>query len=179
MGEAMAHYSLWLSADNPWQRPYQDVINAQALSLGYAPFDAHLTLLGAIRSDPVVIKRRFLRLATLLSPIKCYPLKIEAGDSYHKCIYVKMALTNRLWYFHQAARSVLRAKAGPYRPHVSLVYGNYSDGRKIQIKRRLDNIGFPVFNVSRLELREKGEDENEFNCIITVRLPLVQDRPDS
>ena len=131
-------YSLWLM-------PTGDVCEhltrtlQQLSAKHHAPeFSPHVTLLGGIVGPRREVIRKTTRLAGLLHPFTVRLGKIDYLDEYFRCLFVRVTAANTLRVAHKVACEVFsRHYEPPFMPHLSLLYGNFSQSLKEAIVAEL------------------------------------------
>jgi 2'-5' RNA ligase len=130
-------YHLWLK---PSGRPY-DVLAATihelARELDVAPFEPHVTLLAYLDGTEAEHRRKTAELASRLTPFDCLLTEPAFLDEHFRCLFMLVDPGAAIMACHTSAARAFNKPAEAYMPHVSLVYGSFSESRKKAIIARL------------------------------------------
>jgi 2'-5' RNA ligase len=131
-------YHLWLKPSREASDRFADVIRQLALDLNAPTFEPHITLLGNLNGSEAEHIARSKELARRLSP---FPITVSGpatGNDYFHCVFLVVDMTSPVFQAQVLARQIFhQEKDNRYRPHISLVYGRYSESRKKDIIARL------------------------------------------
>jgi 2'-5' RNA ligase len=160
------HYHLWLKPSRKASYQFADVIQQLALELDAPTFEPHITLLGNLKGAEAGHVARSKELARTLLPFSIKLLGPAYGDDYFHCLFLVAELTAPLLHAHALARQIFHLHEegdACYLPHISLVYGRYSENRKKDIIARLPASLCSPFEVSHLALiRASSNDPKEW-----------------
>lgn len=97
-------------------------------------FNPHVTLLARIpeqlESEDILIEKTE-KLAQLLPPITLSFGDLNAQDSYFKALYIEINEKEQMVEYHKKASELFETPdEGIYFPHLSLLYGNYTEEQK-------------------------------------------------
>lgn len=162
---------LWLNPSRHASDQFADVIQQLALELNAPIFEPHITLLGNLKGSEAEHVARSTELARRLSP---FPIVLRGpafGEDYFHCVFLVADMTAPLLHAHALARQIFhQEESGRYRPHISLVYGRYSENEKRDIIAGLPATLCLPFDVSRLSLIRGGRDDpQEWSMCAYVR----------
>ncbi len=137
-GAAMTRlvYSLWLVPPRSMYQNLSTLIQNLAGEFGALPFEPHVTLQWATLSPPLTIT---------LS-------EIGYEASYYRALYYAVDLTDALSSAYEIATALFCGAEGLYRPHLSLLYGRYSAGRKAATIKKCRPKSGGSFRVTHLHL---------------------------
>jgi Cyclic phosphodiesterase-like protein len=122
---------------------YDAIIGEMAQELGTFHFVPHITLVAALLGPVEDIVQKTRHLGTLVAPYEFQwddsdnsdnnnrpPLSYK--DAYFQCVFARMKLTDAVVQANATARQVFQEKQmdPPYMPHLSLIYGDYSETEK-------------------------------------------------
>ncbi|KAJ2849774.1 hypothetical protein IWW36_002395 [Coemansia brasiliensis] len=138
-------YSLWLcpSQDSTAFSFISSIINQFAQSINSPQFSPHLTLFSPIRADTdkealdqVVEYANKLR-EHEFTDLSVNIVDVGTGHRFHHCLFLEemrgpLVDANSIACKHWAA-----ASQSPYRPHVSLVYGEYDTEKLNSLQRQV------------------------------------------
>jgi 2'-5' RNA ligase len=153
-------YHLWLTPSRNASKQFADLIQQLALELNAPIFEPHITLLGNLKGSEAEHVARSTELARRLAP---FPIALSGpafGEDYFHCVFLVADMTAPLLHAHTLARQIFhQEESGRYRPHISLVYGRYSENEKRDIIARLPATLCLSFEVSQLSLIRDGSDD--------------------
>lgn len=153
-------YHLWLKPSREASHRFADVIQELALKLDAPTFEPHITLLGNLSGSEAEQVSMSNELARRLPP---FPVNVSGpafGEDYFHCVFLVADMTPPLLHAHALARQIFhQEEGGHYLPHLSLVYGRYSESRKKDIIARLPaSLSLP-FGVTHLSLIRAGSED--------------------
>lgn len=100
-------------------------------------FEPHVTLIWMNCSKKEAIQKT----AKLASTIKPYTIELENTDyldKYYQSLFVKVRKTPEVLDANLHARKIFGQETNPkYMPHLSLIYGNFSEERKTAIIKKI------------------------------------------
>jgi 2'-5' RNA ligase len=116
-------------------------------------FPPHVTLIGSRVVDEEEVLDRAQALASLLHPLRLRLTTIATTDAYYRALFVQVDLSAELAAaYQQASRLFPGNSETAYRPHLSLVYGNFSpETRQAMIQEIGENVA-STFEVDALHL---------------------------
>ncbi len=116
-------------------------------------FDPHLTLLGRLEGEEGVLVDRTRQLVCARQP---FEVRLEAPGyeaQYFRCLFLPVAPSPPLLDTHRRAMQIFNAQSrSAFDPHVSLLYGLFSERMKQEIIKALPPDLPPSFSVSRFQL---------------------------
>ncbi len=131
-----------------------DTIQSLSAEYGGPIFAPHLTLLTTIpeaNEEELIEKSRAL--ASNFVPFTLTLSGFAAEETYFRTLYMTVQNADEVADYHMQARAVFGGDdAGPYVPHVSLLYGMYEVKRKQQSIARLEQMLPVSFSLSSLTL---------------------------
>lgn len=165
-------YHLWLNPSRHASDQFADVIQQLALELKAPIFEPHITLLGNLKGSEAEHVARSTELARCLSP---FPIALSGptfGEDYFQCVFLVVEMTAPLLHAYALARQIFhQEESGRYRPHISLLYGRYSENEKRDIIARLPATLCLSFEVSHLSLiRDGSENPKEWQPVCVRRM---------
>lgn len=137
MSSSLRHYSLWLIPEKALDRSLQSTIKTLSDRFQAPVFKPHLTLLGQIDAVPSVAARKAEQIANKLSSFSLYPHRIAHSSAYFRCLFVDIALNQRLLSVHRQACRLFDVRMGRYRPHISLLYGDLSTAQRRRLAKEI------------------------------------------
>ncbi len=131
-------YSLWIRPHGDLAHKLQDHINRLSENHNTPKFEPHLTLLGGLTTNESELVSFTDVLAHTLSPFSIYLTEIGRGSDYYHCVFVKAKKTKPLMHAHETAAKVFEVDPErTYKPHVSLLYGDFDLHDKERIINKL------------------------------------------
>ncbi len=131
-GAAMTRlvYSLWLVPPRSMYQNLSTLIQNLAGEFGALPFEPHVTLQWATLSSESDAIDKARQIAKAIPPLTITLSEIGYEASYYRALYYAVDLTDALSSAYEIATALFCGAEGLYRPHLSLLYGRYSAGRK-------------------------------------------------
>ncbi|WP_447985281.1 2'-5' RNA ligase family protein [Nitrospira sp. Nam74] len=157
-------YHLWLKPSRKASYQFAAAIQQLAVELDAPTFEPHITLLGNLKGSEAGHVARSKELARSLLPFSINLLGPAYGDDYFHCLFLVAELTAPLLHAHTLARHLFHEEGDAcYLPHISLVYGRYSENLKKDIIARLPASLYSPFEASHLSLiRASSNDPKEW-----------------
>ncbi|XXX79826.1 2'-5' RNA ligase family protein [Sorangium sp. So ce134] len=165
-------FALWLVPDGAARARLQELIEALARETGGPAFAPHLTLVSGLRGDGGAQAARLGKLEGALHPVELRMRGPATGASRHQCVFLDVAPTEPLAALRRAAQAALGAGDGPFRPHVSLVYGDLPDDRRRSLAAdpRVLSLAHDRWRAERLELWAVDGPTERWRCVEGVAL---------
>jgi 2'-5' RNA ligase len=117
-------FSLWIVPEGEVHHRLAALIASLARRFGGPVFAPHVTLLAG---GPGPAEDVVARAGAVARASKAFPLRLagpELGDSYFRCLYLRVEPSPELLALHRAARDAYgRDDEPPFFPHLSLMYG--------------------------------------------------------
>lgn len=136
-GNSPDDYALWLKPSGPAYDSIARVIRELAQQLDAPVFEPHVTLLGNLRGTEQEHRRRCQTLASGLQPLEIVLTEPSYRDEYFQCVFMLVQQTPALMSANARAAQTFGQAQDVYLPHVSLLYGRWSEARKREIISRL------------------------------------------
>jgi 2'-5' RNA ligase len=134
---------------------------------GTPPFEPHVTLAGGLWGPLDKVRSLTRELASSLHPFPVLTGLPAGEDVFFRALYLTVRRSRPLMRANRLAADLFSLPRLPYRPHVSLLYGDLSARRKAAIIEQLQSVDFPSFETRSLhvvdtarpvlEWRELGE----------------------
>ncbi|WP_437817027.1 2'-5' RNA ligase family protein [Sorangium sp. So ce1078] len=165
-------FALWLVPGGAPRARLVGLIEALARETGGAAFAPHLTLVGGLRGDGGALAARLGQLEGAPRPVELRVRGPATGSSRHQCVFLDVAPTAPLEALRRAAQAALGADETPFRPHVSLVYGDLPDERRraLAADPRVLALGHHVWWAERLELWAVEGPTPRWRCVDGIAL---------
>jgi len=162
-------YSLWLeppTEDDLSSRVENFIVENAKNDVAFKP---HVTLLGPIYDDDEramvaktenlvrEIREKMMKKTTKTFNIR-FPKGAQIGQTYFQCVYLEAELTSNLLRAREKAIELFDIRdARRYTPHMSLAYGDDSQGERLRLKLKADEVFKKAFSLSNTD--EENEDE--------------------
>ncbi|HKN86702.1 MAG TPA: 2'-5' RNA ligase family protein [Nitrospiraceae bacterium] len=155
-----SRYHLWLKPSSRASDQFAGVIQQFALELDAPTFDPHITLLGNVNGSEAQHVASSNELARRLRP---FPINVSGpafGENYFHCVFLVAEMTPPLLHAHALACQIFHQERNShYLPHLSLVYGRYSESRKKDIIAKLPASLYHPFEATHLSLIRAGSED--------------------
>lgn len=129
-------YSIWLMPKDEVYEKYARIIGDLSQRFGTPNFEPHVTLVGGLKGSADLIEGA-TRLLSTMSPSRRILIALrEFGteDFYFRALYLKAQRSNILQLLNERANLVFKRPIDSgYMPHLSLLYGDLTEGEKQQI----------------------------------------------
>ncbi|WP_437534468.1 2'-5' RNA ligase family protein [Sorangium sp. So ce726] len=168
-------FALWLIPGGAPAARLEELIEALARETGGPAFAPHLTLLGGLRGDGGALAAKLGRLrgdGGALRPVALEARGPATGSTRHQCVFLDVAPSEPLAALRRAAEAALGANEAPFRPHVSLVYGELTAARRQELAAdpRVLALAHEVWWADRLELWTVEGQTERWRCVEGVPL---------
>ena len=118
-------FSLWIVPEGEVRRRLSALVRALARRYGGPVFEPHVTLLAGVPGNARDVLERARTVVRSRAPFEVRFTGPEAGDTYFRCLYLRVQPSPELLALHEAAREAFgRKDEPPYSPHLSLLYAN-------------------------------------------------------
>lgn len=168
-------FALWLLPGGASAARLEELIEALARETGGPAFAPHLTLLGGLRGDAGALAAKLGRLrgdGGALRPVALEARGPATGSTRHQCVFLDVAPSEPLAALRRAAEAALGSNEAPFRPHVSLVYGELPAARRRELAAdpRVRALAHDVWWADRLELWTVEGQTERWRCVEGVAL---------
>ncbi|WP_437736073.1 2'-5' RNA ligase family protein [Sorangium sp. So ce1335] len=165
-------FALWLIPGGAPRARLQGLIEALARETGGPAFAPHLTLLGGLRGDGGDLAAGLRRLGGARAPVTLEARGPATGSAYHQCVFLDVAPAEPLLALRRAAAAALGAPETPFRPHVSLVYGDLPAERReaLAADPRVLALAREAWSAERLELWAVEGETDRWRCVDGIAL---------
>lgn len=146
-------HALWLIPTGEANHKFSNLIRRLSQEYSAPIFQPHVTLVGeAFQSEKELVKKG----EQLASGQKPFPITLRAidyQDFYFRALYVKADKTEQLLAFYNHIIEIFEMQDIPeYMPHLSLLYGNFSQAIKERIIEKIGRDLTTEFTVSSVHL---------------------------
>ncbi|MGK3991373.1 2'-5' RNA ligase family protein [Sorangium sp. So ce136] len=165
-------FALWLVPGGAPLGRLQRLIEALARETGGPAFTPHLTLLGGLRGDGGALAAKLGDLGDACRPVELRARGPATGNAVHQCVLLDVARTEPLAALRRAAEAAFGASETPFRPHVSLVYGDLPAQRRraLAADPRVLALAQEVWWAERLELWSVAGETERWRCVAGIAL---------
>mmetsp|Transcript_3833 Transcript_3833/g.5863 ORF Transcript_3833/g.5863 Transcript_3833/m.5863 type:complete len:211 (+) Transcript_3833:112-744(+) len=129
-------HSLWMcpSEGSTACTTYTNLIQEMAAECGTSSFLPHITLVAGMMTSAQDVVERAKLVASKVAPYQYEFENISYRDAYFQCVYAQMKCTEQVKEANATARTIFteRQDDPPYMPHLSLVYGDFTEKQKKQ-----------------------------------------------
>ena len=143
--------SLWLVPPVTLRAEIATIIDNYAEQLSTPRFIPHLTLLTGVKN---VSEAQLRTLADACLGVMIEPEGVATGDDFFHCVFVAVNATPELRRVRGAAEQIFGAGGEPFRPHMSVVYGDLPDQTREAVAREIEATRFVPFAPEVLEAVE-------------------------
>jgi len=158
-------FGLWLMPEAGVRDALQSQIAGLAREYGTVPFEPHVTLLGGI-PDQAALTAPLASLAAQVGTMTVRLGDIRYQCEYFRCLYIEIKPDAALVRARDLARSLFGgAPAGPFEPHVSLLYGDMPEELKGAIAARLSDRVPRTMRLERLALYDLAGRPDTWSAI--------------
>lgn len=118
-----AGFSLWIVPEGAVRRRLAALIRALSRRFGGPVFEPHVTLLAGVSGLAPDVLAKARNAVRSQGPFEVRFMAPEAGDSYFRCLYLRVQPSPELLALHESAREAFgRRDEPPFFPHLSLLY---------------------------------------------------------
>lgn len=159
--------SLWLVPPVTLRAEIATIIDNYAEQLSTPRFIPHLTLLGGVAT---VTDAQLRVLADACLGVMVEPQGIATGDDFYHCVFLAVNATPELQRVRAAAERIFGTAMEPFRPHMSLVYGDLPNETREAVAREIEATRFVPFAPEVLEAVETGGTPERWPSKVQVAL---------
>jgi 2'-5' RNA ligase len=146
-------YAVWLMPSGQLYDRLARVIFELSRKYGTPAFEPHVTLLAHIPGTEDTVASRCEQLANRIEPYVVRLTRLDRLNEYYRCLFVRVLETPAVVEANSEACQVFEVqKAQPYMPHLSLLYGDFSEVTKNEIVEGLRESWDLEFSVDRFHL---------------------------
>lgn len=151
----MSTFHLWLVPKGEVSNRLAGVISDLSALYRGPTFDPHLTLLGKLEGEEESLVDLAKQLARALHPFEVRLKEPGCEPHYFRCLFLPVEPSPSLLEAHRRAKQIFDGTSA-FDPHVSLLYGLFSESLKQEIINSLPPDLPESFPVSRLQLIRAG-----------------------
>ncbi|HEU0207832.1 MAG TPA: 2'-5' RNA ligase family protein [Candidatus Udaeobacter sp.] len=130
-------YHLWFKPSGDAYRILMRTIRVLARELNAPLFEPHISLIGNLEGTEQEITQKSEELARQLEPFQAVLTKASYRDTHFQCLFMLVEETPPLMKAHAVATDFFHKPYQPFMPHLSLVYGSYSEVEKKLVIEKL------------------------------------------
>ncbi|KND49560.1 MAG: hypothetical protein AB203_00565 [Parcubacteria bacterium C7867-008] len=153
-------YHLFLVPDSETSNKFSSIIESVGATFGSVIFPPHITLLSGITGDEHELISYTEQLALAIAPRTLTIAGVRTEDRFFRALYLIVKESGALSDMHMNASIAFKTEVSEYLPHLSLLYGNYSDEQKKPMVHLLSPLEGMEFQIVKLDLyKTEGEVE--------------------
>lgn len=155
-----ATYSLWLEPSGQISFKLQERIKKLSKEHDTPLFSPHVTLLGGVKSTETEMIPLTNTLASYVEPFELELTKAGYLDTFYQSLFIHVKETDELKKLRKNACRLYDIEDDGYMPHLSLLYGNFSQKKKEEILNMIGRefyIRFPVEKISLMQTDGKPD----------------------
>ncbi len=140
----LKEYSLWLEPSGDEFKKINKVLSKlqkETKSVGFKP---HVTLLGGLYYKEDSLKE-MLSVFKKNRRFRIYLKKMSSGNNEFKTIFIECQKSKELLNLNRLSQKIFKTKK-PFKPHMSIVYGDFNKENKKNIKGRIESLGVNYFS---------------------------------
>ncbi|AJF61579.1 TPA: hypothetical protein HA239_04190 [Candidatus Woesearchaeota archaeon] len=130
-------FSLWLMPEGEQYKRFSGIISDLGKRYKGPRFEPHITLLGDIERGKEDVFNRANQLAQVVKPFNVKLDRTEYSNEYFKCVFARAEEEYEFMKAGDIARRFFYMESQKFMPHLSLLYGNYSEDIKKEIVSKL------------------------------------------
>ena len=166
----MSTFHLWLVPTGEVSDRLAGVVSDLSASYHGPEFKPHLTLLGKLEGEEESLADLTKQLARALHPFEVRLKKPGHEAHYFRCLFLPVEPSPTLLAAHRRAKQIFDGTSA-FDPHVSLLYGLFSESQKQEIIKTLPPNLPDSFPLSRLQLiRAESTNPQDWQVVKTLDL---------
>ncbi len=145
-------FSLWIMPEGKIYEQLSSLIASLSKRYNAPLFEPHITLLGPVEEER---ETAISKTSLLASSLTSFEVKLENPsylNEYFRCVFLKVENSLPLQEANKKAQEVFNHKQEFFFPHLSLLYGNYSESLKKKIVEEIDDKYSFSFKVNAIHL---------------------------
>ena len=148
----MTKFSLWLVPSGDVRRRLSKIISQLSKKYSTPIFEPHVTLIADVESTEKDVTNKTTLLANRIRPYRTTLANMDYSDNYYMPLFIKVSKTKQVTAANMKAREIFgRLSDPPYKPHLTLLYGNIDAQEKEKIIEKSGKINLS-FETSQLWL---------------------------
>ncbi len=156
-----SNYSLWFVPEEGIYEKFSEIITRLSGEYAAPLFEPHVTLAGPITALKEEIVTKVASYVANITPFSIHLTKIDYEPYFFRAVYIKAEETKELVSANQIAKEKFDLLDEPYMPHLSLLYGDFSDTTKMGIIESIGEDFSCEFLVRSVSLVDIGEDTTD------------------
>ncbi|HVW71590.1 MAG TPA: 2'-5' RNA ligase family protein [Candidatus Paceibacterota bacterium] len=158
-------YHLFLEPAGTLREELQEMIRTLAAAYHGPVFAPHVTLLAEIpKTDEAGLIEKSRELASQTAPFEITLEGAQIEDTYYHALYLPIE-SPPLAALYERARALFAMPAEDYRPHLSLLYGNYSAAEKAAVLHDVEKYQGRTFTADHVTLYETSGTPHEWRKV--------------
>ena len=159
-------FYIWLHLSDKDNIFFKSVQKKLRKNIPSVSFPIHLTISMPILGDEKVIGREFLRLRNVFTSFRIETNGCGQSNEFFESFFIKIKQSQRLLTMHNSLNRIFAAHDDGriFSPHISLVYGDFSEEIKHDLIESLPEIP-KILNISTISLAHANEAILEYKII--------------
>ncbi len=159
-------YSLWLIPTGKAYDKLSGLIQKLAKDNSAPLFYPHVTLLGGVMQSEDHVLERTEQLVLGQNPFPITLNSVDYQDYYFRTLFVRTEITDPLQALYDRAKEVFGMQdALDFMPHLSLMYGNFSEAVKEQIIKDIGRDQTTEFTVNSVQIFKTDGEVNVWHKV--------------
>lgn len=167
-------YSIWLIPQDDTFKKLSKLINGLSGKYSSPIFDPHVTLIGGIIGSQDEVIRKTRKLASKVNFYTIELNKVGFLDSYLKSLFLKAKPDKEVLKANRWAKKIFNMKnSEKYLPHLSLMYGDFSENIKKEIIKNYLTDNFKLnFVVDKIHLYQTDGEVEDWKKVAEFELTV-------
>lgn len=140
----LKEYSLWLEPSGDEFKKINKVLSNLQKETKSVIFKPHVTLLGGLCDKEDSLKEKLSGFKKN-KKFRIYFKKMSSGKNEFKTVFLECQKSKELLALNNLSQKIFKTKK-PFRPHLSIVYGDFKKEAKKNILNKIENLGIPYFS---------------------------------
>jgi 2'-5' RNA ligase len=162
-------YSIWLMPEGAINEKLSEIILGIGQKHNSPKFSPHVTLVGGFDGEENKLILKAEKLAKLLKPFKVKLTRVTYLDEFFRSLFILVEKTPEFLESVSKAREIFDFHKTNI-PHLSLIYGNFSEETKLKIIKDIGNEFNIEFDVKYIHLVINNEKEKVWTKIKSFEL---------
>lgn len=129
-------------------------------------FEIHLTLHGPIVDKKELDIEKILELKNKFTSFEIEALNYAISNNIYTSLFIDIAKTNNLTLLKKYLnKEIFIQNQTSFKPHISLIYGDFNENKKKNIIKSLPKIKGKKFKIKNLAIADVNENTNKWNII--------------
>ena len=157
-------YSLWLIPEPTLNKKLKLIIDTLADKYKGPKFPPHITLSHDFKYEKLDFKKKIKNIVSQIQPFNVFFKKLNYKNEFFESLFLDVQIDKSLHSARRIASKNLKCEEKNYNPHLSLLYGDYSETEKHKIVSSISSIP-NLFLVDRIFLAHNNEVKLKWKVI--------------